>query len=644
MKKILITLMLALTCILLLAVSASAKEYNVASNDEYQAAFESAANGDTIIINGNLSCDIQGTKSITYILKANWESSRFVISSNVEVSFIADGGNYKIMPTGFSATDGWMSVSEIYEGVVINLGGKGGGTVTIDGTNATHDRVCYVTATNTADITWNFYDGSALANFNAQTADTNENAFIIYSRTINMYSGSKIYANRVVGAPLMRATYFNLYGGEIFGNVLQSTRTYSKGSGAIFVSERLMVYGGRIYKNILNSKTSSQINMVGFFTTPLQKYVVILDVSIGDNYATGNGSNEISALFGTNVNQSTNTYFYCNSNMQKGTRYTFTGTPELSYDAETGKTIWQVGTYAVQSTGWTGRGWTRTEKSGDKVVAFLNASKENIAGITVDNYTLINAYIEGVYSYSGSTTAAIPSGYTLWSTSGSEYCHSGETLTIDEIRASMPVILYTAYENSITEEAGNTMCSICGKSFVCEDDEHVKNVTITYTSYDKVGTKVSFCTVCNTVSTTEAQALFTCLGYSAPNDGRNGLAIGYKVNGTALAEYEATGKVIKYGVFAVVQERLGTNDIFASNGAASTGVLNAEISAYSIVSFTLRIVGFTQEYRDLKLAMGAYVAEINDEDITYSYIQAGTPKGQDKYCFISYNEVANGSI
>ena len=42
--------------------------------------------------------------------------------------------------------------------------------------------------------------------------------------------------------------------------------------------------------------------------------------------------------------------------------------------------------------------------------------------------------------------------------------------------------------------------------------------------------------------------------------------------------------------------------------------------------------------------MGAYVAEINDEGTSYSYIQAGNPKGQDKYCFISYNEVANGSI
>ena len=112
MKKHLITLILALACILALAVCVSAKEYTVTSNSEYQAAYASAVNGDTLIVNGKLTCDIQANKSITYVLKADWESSKLVVDqSNVEVSFIADGGNYKIMPTNYSTTQGWLNIA-----------------------------------------------------------------------------------------------------------------------------------------------------------------------------------------------------------------------------------------------------------------------------------------------------------------------------------------------------------------------------------------------------------------------------------------------------------------------------------------------------------------------------------------------------
>ena len=67
MRKYFITLMLALVCVFALVVSVSAEEYEVSSDYEYQAAYEKAVNGDTIIIGGKLTCDIQATKDITYI-------------------------------------------------------------------------------------------------------------------------------------------------------------------------------------------------------------------------------------------------------------------------------------------------------------------------------------------------------------------------------------------------------------------------------------------------------------------------------------------------------------------------------------------------------------------------------------------------
>ena len=135
-------------------------------------------------------------------------------------------------------------------------------------------------------------------------------------------------------------------------------------------------------------------------------------------------------------------------------------------------------------------------------------------------------------------------------------------------------------------------------------------------------------------------ALFTCLGYSAPENGTGGIAIGFTVNNVAIAEYEeATGKTLKYGVFAVLKDRLGNNDVFAEDGTVAEGVINAEITNYEFVAFELKIVGFTDTQKDIKLAMGAYVAVTDGEITEYSYMQGGTPNENEKYCFVSYNDI-----
>ena len=645
MKKYLIVLF-ALVCTLVLAVSVSAAEHTVTTNSEYEYIYDHAESGDTIIIASKLSCNIQATKSITYILKADWESAKLVLNqSNVEVSFIADGGDYKIMPTNVSTNDGWMNISQEYEGIVINLGGKNGGSVTIDGTNVTNDKVCALTV-NTADITWNFFNGSALANFNPQVADTSENAFIIYARTINMYNGSKVYANCVIGSPLMRATYFNLYGGEIFGNVLQSTRAYSKSAGAIFVSERMMIFGGKIYKNIFNAKGASQVNMLGFVTTTANKDVVVLDLEIGDTFVTGTSANDISAMFGTITNQFNNAKYYYSTSMQKGTRYTFTGTPALAYDAQTGKTIWQVSSFTVQSENWTGRGWTRTDTPGDKMAAFLKAEKKTIADKKFDTYTIINAYLEGIYAYSGSTTVAVPTGYELWSTLAGGYCHDGKAYTLDEVKASMPIILYTAYDAGTTIVNGVRVCAgECGKAYTCNNPEHdLVTVSITYNSFAENGVKEIKCNTCGFEDTTlvAVQPLFVCLGYSVPADGRSELAIGFVINSEAIREYEqALDVTVEYGAFAAAKDKIGSNPIFGENGEIASNVICAEISGYTFTSFELKIVGFAEDQKDLKLAMGAYVAVLNEEGTEYSYLQGGTPNENDRYYFTSYNEAVS---
>ena len=50
MKKIFLTLAISLAALFLLTFSVFATEYTVNSNEEYAAAYESATNGDTIVV------------------------------------------------------------------------------------------------------------------------------------------------------------------------------------------------------------------------------------------------------------------------------------------------------------------------------------------------------------------------------------------------------------------------------------------------------------------------------------------------------------------------------------------------------------------------------------------------------------------
>ena len=209
---------------------------------------------------------------------------------------------------------------------------------------------------------------------------------------------------------------------------------------------------------------------------------------------------------------------------------------------------------------------------------------------------------------------------------------------------------------SCTKPSIKTVFCFCGDEISYEpiegtvsshDYDYLNNdkailVGIVYSNYSQNGEKTVICGNCGEQAILEAPALFTCLGYSAPEDGRGGIAVGFTVNNVAIAEYEeATGKTLKYGVFAVLQSRLGDNDVFSKDGTVAEGAINADITSYEFALFELKIVGFTDEYKDIKLAMGAYVAVTDGETTEYSYLQSGTPNENEKYCFVSYNDIVN---
>jgi len=196
-------------------------------------------------------------------------------------------------------------------------------------------------------------------------------------------------------------------------------------------------------------------------------------------------------------------------------------------------------------------------------------------------------------------------------------------------------------EHNVIKENGNECvgaCSVCGVTVVKHTETENITVTIEYSNYMKEGTKTVICNNkgCTHKATEESPALFTCLGFSTPTDGRDGLVISFSVNGEAVAEYVgATGKSFKYGAFAAAEKNIGTNDIVDANGISPEKVVCADLTEYNLASFDLVIVGFGEEQKDLGLAMGAYVI---DGD-TVSYMQAGAPSDGAKYYFASYNTV-----
>ena len=185
------------------------------------------------------------------------------------------------------------------------------------------------------------------------------------------------------------------------------------------------------------------------------------------------------------------------------------------------------------------------------------------------------------------------------------------------------------------------ICSMCKEHTFKAAKEHNNSERITYVSFMESGSYYVGCVNdgCECGVTSVAEALFTYLGYSAPENGNGEIAIGYLVSGKAIEQYaRVTGKSLNYGLFLVSESKLGNNEIFGENGAAN-GVISVDMSKHAYDVFELRVFGFTDENKDAKIAMGAYVAESDEEGTEYSYLQSSAPTEGEKYCFLSYNEM-----
>jgi hypothetical protein len=294
-KKIIVLCLFVLVFTFALALCAGAQEYAVSSNAEFDSAFASAQDGDTIVITGNITSGMKFNKSLTYVLRADWQpvSAGGFAGGDIVVSVVADGGDYKLQPTGYDK-NGWIQqYTDVSGAYVINLAGINGGTVTFDGTNATNPRVFWVGGA--FDLTWNLLDGSRMSNFNLTSGNGESGARIIYAKTINMYDGSKICGNSIPSgsSAFITTTNLNIYGGEICHNYTKNTRNWGYNCGFIFVSGNICMFGGSIHHNITDVKMSK--DFYGFICQYSGKSVAFFGGYIGENYQATTGN--ISAIF-----------------------------------------------------------------------------------------------------------------------------------------------------------------------------------------------------------------------------------------------------------------------------------------------------------------------------------------------------------
>lgn len=312
-------------------------------------------------------------------------------------------------------------------------------------------------------------------------------------------------------------------------------------------------------------------------------------------------------------------------------------------------TVTSIGTNAFDGTGATTlvnfeNCQITTLKSGTfKDASKLTSIKLPQTVTTIENAFSGNTNLKKVYIPSSVTSIAD----TFTSAQNIVFLYTGNNTSVYANCAAMTganVIPTNEYVDSNTYTGMNI---VVGYS-VCLAYNNGNHGTIEIGSVDVVSylqpiTVKNKCTTCNyNTADRIIDPLFTCIGYSIPENGRKQITIGYMVNNEAIADYtQTTGKTVKYGVFAVAKDNLKSDEIFAEDGKVAENVVNAELEG-KFVGFEFKITGFKDDQTNIKIAMGAYTVTSDKDTTEYSYLQyslVGDKIGN--YYFVSYNDVYN---
>ena len=196
---------------------------------------------------------------------------------------------------------------------------------------------------------------------------------------------------------------------------------------------------------------------------------------------------------------------------------------------------------------------------------------------------------------------------------------------------------YNGVHNTVQQNPCVNTCTNCGAGVVKHAGANAENVTIAYANgFINKGSKHIVCTNegCGYDVTVDAKPILETEGYSVPEDGGCELVICFIVNKDALNEYEANvDNEYSYGAFAISYNKIVENGSININDT-----VKAEVDE-KYASFEMRLTGFvTDAHKEAKITFGAYMTDKNGNVV---YLLPGTPKEDNDYVYVTYNEIAN---
>ncbi len=621
--KLLFIMMLALMLAIAFSVICSATEYTVSSKSEFDSAFSSASDGDTIVINADIKTYFDFGKSITYILDGGvkWTVDGGYVNGldmntaeGKTVSVMARNGDAVFYPNaGMWCNDGKYSCT--FANTVWSIGSLDESTMTLD-LEQISGRLFYGNNTKFKEI--NLMSGTIVKGANKTASD----GHIFKTTTFNIYEGAEIFGNHSVYS-IIECNTLNMYGGKIYGN------SCAYGNGLLKIST-LNMFGGEIF---MNFQTSRYNNYYGLFG--ISSGLFIYGGSIHNNVGLSNSKS--GAVIATDEQWNRNLYTWGTDAIHDN--YSTASAVKLKKNSDGIYVEYDEATGTWGSYDATNKKYAGILSCADNSVQFVEVAQSgNDRGfkVTVFDHSIIfkdksskviDAFMikdddSVLKAFSGATQVTLPSAYSVWVGNASDTCADAiiPDLTLGGI--------YYGVNHSIDSE---------------------KSVVSYPNGLTKAGVEGAPCTSCTYVEQIDTlDPIFSASGYSFSD---NGIAGGFTVSPSALKYYNSKNLNgdIKLGVIMFNPSYLG-NTIFKEDMTlnASKGFVQAEISTVEYSNINFSITGFvTDDLKALDIVIALYV--IDGESIEFiqknysnasSTPQTGTvAQSAGKLYSINYNSV-----
>lgn len=588
--KLLFTLICAIMCMLALTLVTSAQEYTVSDSAGFKAAFAGAADGDTIVIKGDIEADLNFGKSITYIIDGGytWLAGAAAPEDGHDVRVYARNGDAVFKPnTGMWMNSYESDVTSVSQ-TTWSMGSLDDSTLVFDMTK-TNIRLVY----NLRFKEINFESGLVVTNCNNN--DMRDTKYFV-ATTINIHEDVEIFGIYV--APyrgFFDCTTLNIYGGEIHGCYF--------GEYGMALAKTVNMYGGKIHDIYLNF-TNSGVTEGLFNNAALNMY----GGEIYNNYVKISSAGAHSVLAGA-------------KHLVGGSvhdNYTFTGwgsTPALN-----GNGLYEIAGLDLSTGTDAGYG-----KNATTVYDYSLVFKDS-QGSLISAYLVKSGAIKSTIS--GATEVLVPEGYSFTTVRG----------TCAEVKPDLTVG-GTYYAVRHTFSADDFDCTTAKSCLACPYTEaarsHVVIEAVSFVSgYDKSGAYVSYCANEGCLACDEERALgavIVSLGYSVsePETGFCSITQGFLINGESmeLVNRLTNEKIVDFGVVVASKNSLGgVTDVF-ENGLVS---VDRGVIAYSMANskydyIYVKLTGLENKtengnFTDIEVFVGAYLTFAKGEEKNTLYV------------------------